>query len=75
MERPPVHRNGQQRHHDVMPNKDRPLVDRHPPKDGEGWLWSEQEQKVCRFRNDIPTAHGKWVEIETRTLCGNGQPK
>ena len=36
-----------------MPNKDRPLVDRHPPKNGEGWLMSTHEQKVCRFRNDM----------------------
>ena len=57
-----------------MPNKDRPLVDRHPAKNGEGWLWSEQEQKVCRFRNDMPTAHAQWIEIETRSLSGNGQP-
>ena len=27
-----------------MPKKDRPLVDRHPQKNGEGWLLNEQEQ-------------------------------
>ncbi|WP_413745476.1 hypothetical protein [Synechococcus sp. MIT S9507] len=26
-----------------MPNKDRPLVDRHPPKNGVGWLMNDQE--------------------------------
>ena len=57
-----------------MPNKDRPLVERHPPKDGEGWLLSTQEQKVCRFKNDRPTAHAQWVEVETRLLRGRGQP-
>ena len=57
-----------------MPNKDRPLVDRHLPKNGEGWLMSTQEQKVCRFRNDMPTAHAQWVEVETRPLRGGGQP-
>ena len=57
-----------------MPNKDRPLVERHPPKDGEGWLLSTQEQKVCRFRNNMPTAHAQWVEVETRPLRGGGQP-
>ena len=57
-----------------MPNKDRLLVDRHPPKQGEGWLLSTQEQKVCRFRNDMPTQHAQWVVVETRPLRGGGQP-
>ena len=57
-----------------MPSKDRPLVDRHAPKDGEGWLLSTEQQKVCRFRNDMPTAHAKWVVVETRPLRGSGQP-
>ena len=57
-----------------MPNKDRPLVDRHTPKDGEGWLLSTEQQKVCRFRNDMLTAHAKWVVVETRPLRGSGQP-
>ena len=57
-----------------MPNKDRPLVDRHPPKKGEGWLLSTQEQKVCRFKNDMPTQHAQWVVVETRPLRGGGQP-
>ena len=57
-----------------MPNKNRPLVDRHPPKKGEGWLLSAQEQKVCRFKNDMPTQHAQWVEVETRSLTGGGQP-
>ena len=57
-----------------MPSKDRPLVDRHAPKEGEGWLLSTEQQKVCRFRNDMPTAHAKWVVVETRPLSGGGQP-
>ncbi len=48
-----------------MPSKDRPLVDRHAPKDGEGWLLSTEQQKVCRFRNDMLTAHAKWVVVES----------
>ena len=55
-----------------MPNKDRPLVDRHAPKNGVGWLVNTLEQKVSRFKNDIPTQHAQWVEVETRTLTGNG---
>ncbi|WP_115018444.1 DUF1651 domain-containing protein [Synechococcus sp. UW140] len=57
-----------------MPSKDRPLVDRHAPKNGEGWLLSIEQQKVCRFRNDMPTAHAKWVEVETRSLSAKGRP-
>ena len=57
-----------------MPNKDRPLVDRHLPKNGEGWLMSTQVQKVCRFRDEMPTAHAQWVVVETRPLRGCGQP-
>ena len=34
---------------------------------------STQEQKVCRFRNDMPTAHAQWVVVETRPLRGGGQ--
>ena len=58
----------------LMPNKDRPLVDRHPPKNGVGWLMNTQEQKVCRFQNDMPTQHAQWVVVETRPLRGSGQP-
>jgi len=57
-----------------MPNKDRPLVDRHAPKSGVGWLLNDQEGKVCSFRNDNPTAHAQWVIVETRLLSGSGQP-
>ena len=57
-----------------MPNKDRPLVDRHPPKNGVGWLMNDQEGKVCSFKNDMPTQHAQWVEVETRSLTGSGQP-
>ena len=53
-----------------MPSKDRPLVDRHAPKDGVGWLMNAQQGKVCRFENDMPSAHAEWVEVETRPLRG-----
>ena len=48
--------------------------DPHPDKAGEGWLINTQLQKVVCFRNALPTAHAKWVEVETRTLSGVGQP-
>ena len=57
-----------------MPNKDRPLVDRHAPKDGVGWLMNDQEQQICRFQNDMPTQHAQWVVVKTRPLRGGGQP-
>ena len=57
-----------------MPNKDRPLVDRHAPKNGVGWLVNTQEQKVCSFTNANPTAHAQWVVVETRHLHGGGHP-
>jgi hypothetical protein len=44
-----------------MPNKDRPLVDQHAPKDSVGWLMNAQQVKVCRFANDLPTAHAEWL--------------
>ena len=62
------------RHRGVKPNKDRPLVDRHAPKAGVGWLVNPQEQKVCSFTNANPTAHAQWVVVETRPLRGGGQP-
>jgi len=57
-----------------MPKKDRPLVDRHPQKNGEGWLLNEQEQLIVCFRNALPSAHANWIELETRPMRGNGQP-
>ena len=57
-----------------MPNKDRPLVDRHPPKAVVVWLMNDQEQKVCSFTNANPTAYAQWVVVETRPLRGSGQP-
>ena len=57
-----------------MPNKDKPLVDRHAPKDGVGWLVNDTQGKVCRFKNDMPSAHAEWVEVETRLIRGGGQP-
>ena len=56
-----------------MPKKNQPLVDRHPQKEGEGWLLNEQEQLVVCFRNTLPSAHGKWVEVETRPRRDGGQ--
>ena len=69
-----LHQLVQSRQLGVMPNKDRPLVDRHAPKNGVGWLVNAQQGKVSQFRNDNPTAHAQWVVVETRQLRGGGQP-
>ena len=53
-----------------MANKDRPLVDRHAPKNGVGWLMNDQEDKVCSFTNNVPTKKAQWVVVETRPLRG-----
>ena len=49
-----------------MPNKDRTLVDRHPPKPGgEDWLVNAQEQLVVQFKPDNPSPHAEWVSVRT----------
>ena len=57
-----------------MPNKDRPLVDRHPQKHGEGWLLNEQKQLIVCFRNALSSAPAKRIQLETRPMRGSGQP-
>ena len=57
-----------------MPKKNRPLVNRHPQKNGEGWLLNEQEQLIVCFRNALTSAHAKWIELETRPMRGNKAP-
>ena len=49
-------------------------TERHPQKQGEGWLMNEQQQKVVCFRNALPSAHAKWIEVETRPMRGGSQP-
>ena len=50
----------------LMPNKDRPQVERHPPKEGFGWLLNDQQGKVCSFTNANPTTYAQLVMVETR---------
>ena len=33
-----------------------------------------REQKVGRFKKEMPTQHAQFVEVETRSLTGSGQP-
>ena len=32
---------------------------------GNGWLFSEQQQLVCQFKADNPSAHAEWVSVNT----------
>ena len=50
-----------------MANKDR--SNHEPPQKpgGEGWLYSEQQQKLCPFKPSMATVHAQWVEVRTFT--------
>ena len=48
-----------------MPNKDRSFHEAPEKAGGEGWLYSEQQQKLCHFKPDTPTDHAQWVAIRT----------
>ena len=48
-----------------MPSKDRSFHEP-PQKAGvEGWLYFEQQQKLCHFKPDTATVHAQWVAIRT----------
>ena len=34
-------------------------------KGGEGWLYSEQQQKLCHFKPDTPSVHALWIAVST----------
>ena len=46
-----------------MPNKDRSFHESPEKAGGEGWLYSEQQQKLCHFKPDTATVHPQWVAI------------
>ena len=48
-----------------MPNKDRSFHEAPEKAGGEGWLYSEQQQKLCHFKPDASTAHAEWVILRT----------
>ena len=48
-----------------MPNKDRSFHESPEKAGGEGWLYSEQQQKLCHFTPDTATVHAQWVAIRT----------
>ena len=48
-----------------MPNKDRSFHEAPQKAGGEGWLYSEQQQKLCHFKPDMATVHAQWIAIRT----------
>ena len=48
-----------------MPSKYRSFHEAPEQAGGEGWLYSEQQQKIVQFKPDAPTAHGQWVILRT----------
>ena len=48
-----------------MPNKDRSFHEAPAKPGGEGWLFSEQQQKLCHFKPSMATVHAQWVEVRT----------
>ena len=48
-----------------MPNKNRSFHEAPEKAGGEGWLYSEQQQKLCHFKPDTATVHAQWVAIRT----------
>ena len=37
-------------------------------------MLNTQHGNACSFTNANPTAHAQWVEVETRSVSGQGQP-
>ena len=46
-----------------MPNKERSFHESPEKAGGEGWLYSELQQKLCHFKPDTATVHAQWVAI------------
>ena len=44
-----------------MPNKDRSSHESPQKAGGEGWLYSEQQKKLCHFKPDKATVYAQWV--------------
>ena len=46
-----------------MPNKDRSFHEAPEKAGGEGWLYSEQQQKLCHFKLDTATVNAQYVAV------------
>ena len=50
-----------------MPNKDRSFQESPEKAGGEGWLYSEQQQKLCHFKPSMATVLAQRVEVRSFT--------
>ena len=48
-----------------MANKDRSFHEAPEKPGGEGWLYSEQHQKLCHFKPSMAMVHAQWDEVRT----------
>ena len=55
-----------------MPKKNRSFHEAPEKAGGEGWLYSEQQQKVVQFKPDASTVHAEWVALVES--LGRGEP-
>ena len=53
-----------------MPNKNRSFHEAPEKAGGEGWLYSEQQQKVVQCKPDASTVHAEWVALVESLGCG-----
>ena len=51
-----------------MPNKDRSFHESPEKAGGEGWLYSEQQQKLCHFVSNTATVYEQWIDIRVYSL-------
>ena len=58
-----------------MPNKDRSFHESPEKAGDEGWLYSEQQQKLCLFKPDTATDHAQWVAIRTYSFVPPRPPE
>ena len=50
-----------------MPNKDCSFHEAPQKAGGEGWLYSQQQQKLCNLKTDTATVHAQWLAIRTNS--------
>ena len=49
----------------AVQNKDRNFHEAPAKQGGEGWLFSEQQQRLCHFKPSMTTVHAQWDEVRT----------
>ena len=57
-----------------MANKDRSNHEPQPKPGAEGWLYSEQQHKLCHFKPSMATVHAQWVEVRTFSCIPTRSP-